>query len=158
MTSFLGSNTDTLYIMQMHFLLPPHYFRESSLPKVNVFVSNGVDAGSVTWQSCSLLAVFVSSSLWAYFSCPSKARSLSLQTSLEEKNFIFFWCLKVRSTHFSKCPAELLLAIWKGRFLLNLYCKKFPLLHSAIILAPILLLYASQGDLTNPRQDRKCNH
>ena len=157
MTSFLGSNTDTLYIMQMHFLLAPYYFKESSLPKVNVFVSNGVDAGSVTWQSCSLLAVFVSSSLWAYLSCPSKAISLFLQTSLEEKNFLLFWCLKVRSTHFSKCPAELMLAVWKGHFLSKLYCKKFPLLHSAIMLAPFLLLYASQGDLTNPRPDRECS-
>ena len=48
MTFFLGSNTDTLYIMQMHFLLAPHYFSESSLPKVNVSISsNRVDAGSV---------------------------------------------------------------------------------------------------------------
>lgn len=48
MTFFLGSNTGTLYIMQMHFLLALHYFSEASLPKVNVSVSNRVNAGSVT--------------------------------------------------------------------------------------------------------------
>ena len=50
-----------------------------------------------------------------------------------------------------------MLAVWKGHFLSKLYCKKFPLLHSAIMLAPFLLLYASQGDLTNPRPDRECS-
>lgn len=85
MTLFFGSSTHTLYIMQMHFLLPSHYFSEWSLPKVNVFVSNRVDVGSVTAQNFSPLAVTVSSKLCSYLYCPSRALSLSLHTSIEER-------------------------------------------------------------------------
>ena len=55
-------------------------------------------------------------------------------------------------------PSRIDAGCLEGSLFIKTYCKKFPLLHSAIMLAPILLLYASQGDLTNPRPDRKCSH
>lgn len=60
--------THTLYIMQMHFLLAFHCFSESSLTKVNVFVSGRAGTGSVQ------LALFVSSSLGSCLSYQSRAR------------------------------------------------------------------------------------
>ena len=74
------------------------------------------------------------------------------------KKFPFLLMFKSQIHPLLQMPSRIDAGCLEGSLFIKTYCKKFPLLHSAIMLAPILLLYASQGDLTNPRPDRKCSH
>lgn len=99
------------------FLLACHYFSESSLPKVNVFVSNRADTGSVTGTGRGPLVAIVSSRLWSFLSCPKRADFPRLWISLEVRISLSFWNLQAGTTYFSECLEELLLAVWKGHFI-----------------------------------------
>lgn len=94
-------------------------------------------------KSCSLLAVIVSSMLWSYLYCPSRAVLLSLQTSLEERIPSSF---DIWNPDLPTCPSAQQECCWLfGRVTLSkLCCNDFPLLHSAIIPEPKLLLLVSR--------------
>lgn len=105
----------------------------------------------------SLLEVIVSSRLRSHLSSPSRAISLSLQPSLEERISSSFEIWKPDSPASPNAQQN---CFWllEGVTSLKLCCKDFSLLHSAIIVAPKLPLSASQRDLTNPRKARECSH
>jgi hypothetical protein len=139
--------------MQMHFLLASCYFSESSLPKVNVFVSNGVDAGSVTWQKlqpvsgpCQQQVVILP--LW-----PQQGHVTLLSNQPRRKNFPSFnvWNLDPPASPNAQQNCSWLFA----RVILSkLQSKDFLLPYSAIILAPTLLFLHLQGDNELQRPER----
>lgn len=134
--------------MQMHFRLTPHYFSASGLPKANVFVSKRGGCWQGEWQELQP----VSSPCQQQTVIPSSlALAGRFHPPLDQprrKNLLFFY-IPESDSGTSPNAQQNYAGYLEGSF----HCRLSTLWLSSHSCTKTLLP-ASQGDLTNPRDQR----